>query len=114
VERVRARALEDRNGHCWLVVEIRVGRVVDGAELDAPDVTHANQSAFVGALDQHVPELRGVGEAPEELNADLVGALLRRRWTIQHAAGDLHVLTAQRLYHFARGQAERGKPIRID
>jgi hypothetical protein len=74
LERVRAWPLEDGNGHRWLVVEIRVGRIVDGAELDAPDVTHANQPAFVGALDQHVAELRRVGEAPEELNADFVGA----------------------------------------
>ena len=77
LERVRAWALEDGNRHGWLVVEIRVGRVVHGTELDAPDVTHANEAAFVGALDQHVPELCGVGEAPEELNADFVGALFR-------------------------------------
>ena len=102
------------DGHRRLVVEIRVGRVVDGTELDAPDVTHAHQSAFVGALDQHVPELRRVCEAPEELNADFVGALLRRRRTVQHAAGNLHVLTAKRLHHLAGGQAKRGNPIRIE
>ena len=102
------------HGHRWLVVEIRIGRIVDGAKLDAPDVTHAYELAFLGALDQHVPELRGVGEAAEELDTDLVGALSGRRWTIQHAAGDLHILTTKRLHHLAGGEAQRGNPIRIE
>ena len=113
-ERVRARALKDGHGHRWLVVEIGIGRVVNGTKLDAPDVTHAYESPFVSAFDQHVPELGGVGETPEQLDADLVGPLWRRRRTIQHAAGDLHVLTAKRLHDLASGQAQRGDSVGIE
>src|SRR6185503_13227678 len=114
LERVRARALKNGNGHRRLVVEIGVGRVVDGAKLNASDVTHAYETAFICALDQYVSELRRIGQATEELDADFVRALLRRRRTIQHAACDLHVLTAKRLYHLASGQTKRGDAIRIE
>ena len=114
LERVRTRALKYGHGHRCLVVEIRVGRVVGGAELDTADVTHAYQLAFRGALDQHVPELRRILEAAEELDADLVGALVGRRRTIQHTTGNLHVLTAKRPHHLAGGQAQGGDPVRIE
>src|SRR6185436_807981 len=114
LERVRAWPLKDRDGHRWLVVEISAGRVVHGAKPESPDVTHTYQSAFVGALDQHIFELPRVGEAAQKLDADFVGALLSRRRAIQHTSGDLHVLTAKRLHNFAGGQAERGNTIWIE
>ena len=114
VERVRAGPLEDQERHGRALVEIAVGRVVLRRELDAGDVLEPRDAAVRVGLDDDVAELARLGEPPERLDVELIGALLRHRRLVHHAGSDLHVLRAQRRHHLAGGQVARCDLLRVE
>ena len=111
---VGARALEDQKGYRWTLVQIAVGIVVLGAELDPGDVADACHPAVALGLDHDVLEFLRVAQAPERLDVQLEGALLWDRRLVQDARSDLYVLPAQRRQHVAGREVARRRLVRIE
>src|SRR3546814_13080997 len=70
LERVGLGALEDAERHRLLAVQVAVGDVLAGAELDPRDVLQADEAAVVAGLPDHRAELARVLKTP--LRADHV------------------------------------------
>ena len=113
-ERVGARLLEDQQRHRCALIEIAVGAVVLGAELDPRDVAHTRDPAVGIVLDHDVGELARIDQPAERLDVELEGALMRHRRLVEHAGGHLDVLRLQRLDDLAGGQVARGDPVGIE
>ena len=96
------------------LIEIAAAVVVGGAELDPPDVADAHHPAVGAGFDDDVAEGLRVGQPSLRLDVELEGAGPRHRRLIDHAGGDLHVLTPQRRDHVARGQIAQGELFRIE
>ena len=113
-KRVGARPLEDAERDGLLAVEIGIGDVVLGAELDARYVLQRDQAAVLGRLDDDVAEVARIVETALRGHGVLKGraGVVGRR--ADRAARHLHVLLAQRLDDVARGHAERRQLFRIE
>jgi hypothetical protein len=113
-ERVGAGALEDQQRHRRALVEITVGVVVLGAELDAADVANARHAAVGIGPDDDVQELALVREAAESLDVQLEGAGPGYRRLVEHAGGDLDVLRLERGDDLAGGEVARRRALGIE
>src|SRR5262249_17847203 len=112
-QRVRARPLEDREGHRGIAIEIGIGRVILPGKLDARHVAQANHGGG-GLLDQDVVELVGIGQASQRLHRDLKGALLRARRLVEDPGTDPDRLTLQSNDDVVRGQVQSLQTVGID
>ena len=112
-QRVRSRQLEDGERNRGIAIEIGIGRVVDGGELDPSHVLETNHRGRA-LLDHDVGELFRIDQPSERAHRQLEGARLCDRRLIEHARGDLHVLPLQGRRHISGGQAEGLQAIGIE
>ena len=113
-QRIRPRTLEDQQRHGLPLVEIAVGAVILGAELDAADIADARDPPVRVVPDDDVAELARVDEAPQCLDIQLKGAEARGRRLIEDARGDLDILRLERRDDLAGGQVARRDLVGIE
>src|SRR3546814_19726730 len=89
LERVGIGALEDAERHRLLAVQVAVGDVFAGAELDPRDVLQADEAAVVAGLHDHRAELARVPKASLRADHVLEGIVAGIRRRADGAAGDL-------------------------
>ena len=100
---------------CWKIssgtavplVEIAVGAVILGAELDPRDVADPGDAPVGVGADDDVGELPRLDQPAQRLDVELEGARIRHRRLVQHARGDLDVLRLERRDDVAGGEAAR-------
>ena len=113
-QRIRTRTLEDQQWHGLPLVEITVGAVVLGAEFDAGDIADPCDAPVRVIPDDDVAELPGVGEPPQCLDVELVGARARGRRLIEDARGDLDILRLESADDLARRQVARRDLVGVE
>src|SRR5437870_2223275 len=83
------------------------------AGLRPPDVLQADQRSVGRALQNDVVELARLGQSADRADADLILLACARGLRADLSGGDLHVLLAQRVDDFARGEAAGRKTVRV-
>jgi hypothetical protein len=112
-QRVRTRTLEDEQRYGLPLVEIAVGAVILGAELDAGDIADSRDAPVRVIPDDDVAELPRVREPTERLDIELEGAQAGSRRLIEDARGDLDVFGLVGADDLAGGQVARRDLVRI-
>ena len=88
-------------------VEITVGAVILGAELDAGDIADPRDPPVRIVPDNDIGELALVDEASQRLDIQLKSARACRRRLIENSRCDLDILRLKRSNDFAGGQITR-------
>ena len=106
------RQLENAERNCRIPIEIRIGRIVEGRQLDSRDILQANHRIRC-LLDQDIGEFVRIGQASESLNGHLEGTRLVHRWLTEHTRRNLNVLGLQSGDDIPCREAERLQVIGV-
>ena len=112
-QRIRPRPLEDPDPQGGIAIKVRIARIVLCGKLDAGDIPQPHDRGG-GLFHDDIGKFVGIREPSKRLHRDLKRSLLGDRGLIEHAGGDLDILTLQRLHDVGRGQADRLQAVGID
>ncbi|MNW82079.1 hypothetical protein D3C86_112040 [compost metagenome] len=113
VDGIGAWALEDRNGHCRLVVQQRTQRVLAGAQLNASDVFEASDFTVVACANNDVLELFLADQSALSVDRQLEALGIRGRGRTELTGRDLTVLFTNCRDHISRRQIARSGLVRV-
>ena len=107
IQRVCVGKLKNRHEDAGLAVEQYADILALGSQLDAADVSDANQPTVVSGFDDDILELFDLVESAERAERDCELLVVANRRIADQPRGNLGVLFANCAHHVARGQTSR-------